>query len=71
VNNSNIVQHFTLLKCEKLASLMVPTIVSNTISTYEVHILVDYLVLKELFNAFFNFILYMKHDNLIIFDVFM
>jgi hypothetical protein len=50
---------------------MVPTIVSNTISTYEVHILVDYLVLNKLFNAFFNFILYMKHDNLTMFDVFM
>ncbi len=50
---------------------MVPTIVSNIISTYEVHILDYYLVLNKLFNAFFNFILYTKHDNLTMFDVFM
>jgi len=50
---------------------MVPTIVSNTISTYEVHILVDYLVLNKLFNAFFNFIWYMKHDSLTMYDIFM
>jgi hypothetical protein len=36
-----------------------------------IHILVDYLVLNKLFNAFFNFILYMKRDNLTMFDVFM
>jgi len=63
--------NFTLPKFEELTTLVVPTIESHVRSTDDAHIICGQLTKLTLEQPLFQFILYMKYDNVVMFDAFM
>jgi hypothetical protein len=64
-------KNLTLLKFEKLAASVVPTIKSHARSIGDAHIVCGQLTKLTLKQWLFQFILYMKHGNVVMFDAFM
>jgi hypothetical protein len=63
--------NFILPKFEELTTLGVPTIESHVWSTDDAHIVCGQLTKLTSEQQLLQFILYMKHDNVVMFDAFM
>jgi len=63
--------NFTLQKFEELVALVVPTIDTHVQSTNDAHIVCGRPTKLTLEQQLLQFILYMKHDNVVMFDAFM
>jgi len=63
--------NFNLLELEDLFVLVVPTIQAHAKTTNEVRIVLKWSTKFTLDQCLLKFILYMKHDNLIMYDAFM
>jgi hypothetical protein len=57
--------NFSLLQFDDLTTLMIPTIIGYVKFINEIHIVIRHPSKLTLEQKLFNFIIYMKHDNMI------
>jgi hypothetical protein len=66
-----ILIYFNLLDFEELSTLMVPTIAHHMKSTNKVYFVLRWPIKLNPKQQLFQFITYMKHDNMIMYDTFL
>jgi len=66
-----ILINFNLLEYDELSTLMVPTIAHDMKSTNEVHFVIRWPIKLNPNQQLFQSIMYMKHDNIVIYDTFL